>query len=46
MPPMPVTLFIVVLSFALSVMIDLKAKPKQNDVANASVINVMFFIAC
>jgi len=28
----------------LLVVIDLKAKPKQNDVANAKVIKVIFFI--
>jgi hypothetical protein len=38
MPPMPVTFFIFVLSFELLVMIDVKAKPKQNDVARRAKI--------
>jgi hypothetical protein len=44
MPPMPVTFFILMLSLKLFVMIDLKAKPKQNDAANAIIIKVIFFI--
>src|SRR5258706_4280265 len=43
-PPIPVTLFSSVLSPELFVMIVLKAKPKQNDAANAISIKVMLFI--
>ena len=43
---MLVTLFILMLSLKLFVMIDLKARPKQNDVANAIIIKVIFFIVC
>src|SRR5258706_14352819 len=39
-PPIPVILFMVVLSVAFFVMLALKAKPKQNDVANAIIIKV------
>jgi hypothetical protein len=44
MPPIPVTL-LMVLWFELFVVMDLKAKPKQNEVANATVIKVIFFTA-
>src|SRR5436190_20519693 len=40
-PPMLVTLFNVLLSLALFVMIELKAKPKQNDVATAILIKII-----
>src|SRR5437762_300143 len=43
-PPMLVTLFNSVLSLTLFVTIDLKATPKQNDVAMAIMIRVGFFI--
>src|SRR5258706_3329945 len=43
-PPMPVTLFSSVLSPELFVMIALKAKPRQKDVAKAINSKVMFFI--
>ncbi|CAN1553850.1 hypothetical protein MCETHM1_02292 [Flavobacteriaceae bacterium] len=41
---MPVTFFIFVWSLDRFVMIVLNAKPKQNDVAIAKIINVVFFI--
>src|SRR6266481_4053627 len=44
MPPMLVTLFSFALSPVLLVMIILKAKPKQNDVASAIYIKAIFFI--
>src|SRR5690349_3554340 len=45
MPPIPVTLFIVALPLELLVVIDLKAKPKQNDAAKAIASKIIFFIA-
>src|SRR6266850_3678045 len=44
MPPMLVALFSFVSSPVLFVMIVLKAKPKQNDVANTTIIRAIFFI--
>ena len=44
MPPMPVTLFTFVWLLDCFVMIELNAKPKQNDVAIVKIINVDFFI--
>lgn len=45
MPPMPVTFFSVVWLLVCLVMIELNAKPQQNDVAIVKSINVDLFIA-
>jgi hypothetical protein len=45
MPPMPVTLFISVWLLDKLVVIELNAKPKQNDVVIVEIINIDFVIA-